>query len=109
MQEIADQLAAARIDAFARVFDVVLFTHRALVGLAQLGADVDLGNAGLDAAGDVILYDAAAAMQHQRDIQGAAQLGDAFDIQLGGGLFLIQQIIGNRAVYAADRHSHSDS
>ena len=101
MQEVADQLAAAGVDALAGVLHVVPFAHGALIGLAQLGADVDLGDAGLDAPGDVVVLDAGAAVQHQRDVQRVAQGLDVLDVQLGGGLFLVQQVVGDRAVHAA--------
>ena len=44
-------------------------------------------------------------MQHQRNVQRIAQLGDAFNVQLGGGLFLVQQVVGDRAMHAADGHA----
>ena len=44
-------------------------------------------------------------MQHQRDVERRFQFGNALDIQLGGGLFLVQQVGGDGAVHAAHGHA----
>ena len=80
-------------------------SRQRVIGLAQLGAHVDLGDAGGDAPGDVIVLDAAAAVEHQGHVQRFAQLGDALDVQLGGGLFLVQQVVGDGPVHAAHGHA----
>ena len=102
-EELADQPACPLIHDFLRRGDVAGLAQFHFVGLADLGADVDLGDAALDRGQHVLALDPRAAVQHQRDARGRGQLLEVFQVQPRPGLGLILQPGGDRAVDAADR------